>query len=61
MNKITKSLISIVSDLDGTPKGAYNIREDGECAARHSSENIDIVPKKDKSGIDIIIYLLIRK
>ncbi|MGM9978475.1 MAG: SufB/SufD family protein [Clostridium sp.] len=55
MNKITKSLISIVSDLDGTPKGAYNIREDGECEARHSSENIDIVPKKDKSGIDIII------
>lgn len=55
MNKITKSLISIVSDLDGTPNGAYNIREDGECAARHSSENIDIVPKKDKSGIDIII------
>ncbi|MDY4078720.1 MAG: SufD family Fe-S cluster assembly protein [Clostridium sp.] len=55
MNKITKSLISIVSDLHGTPKGAYNIREDGECAARHSSENIDIVPKKDKSGIDIII------
>ena len=55
MNKITKSLISIVSDLDGTPKGAYNIREDGECAARHSSENIDIVPKEDKSGIDIII------
>lgn len=55
MNKITKSLISIVSDLDETPKGAYNIREDGECAARHSSENIDIVSKKDKSGIDIII------
>lgn len=55
MNNITKSLISIVSDLEGTPKGAYNIREDGECAARHSSENIDIVPKEDKSGIDIII------
>lgn len=55
MNKITKSLISIVSDLDETPKGAYNIRQDGECAARHSSENIDIVSKKDKSGIDIII------
>lgn len=55
MNKITKSLISIVSDLDETPKGAYNIRQDGECAARHSSENINIVSKKDKSGIDIII------
>ena len=55
MNKITKSLISIVSDLDETPKGAYNIRQDGECAARHSSENIDIVSKKDKSVIDIII------
>lgn len=55
MKEITKSLISIVSDMDGTPKGAYNIREDGECASRHCSENIDIVPKEDKPGINIII------
>ena len=55
MKSITKSLISIVSDLDGVPSGAYNIREDGECASRHSSKNIEIRPKEDKSGIDIII------
>ena len=55
MKSITKSLISIVSDLDGTPNGAYNIRENGECASRHSSKNIEIRPKEDKSGIDIII------
>lgn len=55
MNNITKSLIQIVSDIDRTPTGAYNIRENGSCASRHSTENIDIVPKEDKSGIDIII------
>ena len=55
MEKETKSLISIVSDFDITQNGAYNIRENGECAARHTTEHIDIVPKKDKSGIDIII------
>lgn len=55
MKSITKSLISIVSDFEGVPSGAYNIREDGKCASRHSSENIEIRPKEDKSGIDIII------
>lgn len=53
MNNITKSLISIVSDLDTTPEGAYNIRENGKCAARHSNEYVEIIPKSDKPGIDI--------
>ena len=55
MEKVTKSLISIVSDVDEIPEGAYNIRENGECAGRHTTEHIDIKPKTDKSGIDIII------
>ena len=55
MDKVTKSLIQIVSDIDGTPQGAYNIRENGECAGRHTTEHIYIIPKQDKSGIDIKI------
>ena len=55
MNDITKRLLELVSDLFKAPEGAYNIREDGACAGRQSSENIDIVPKSDKSGIDIIV------
>ena len=48
MNSITEQLLSVVSDWDGSYKGAYNIREDGGCAGRQSSENIKIEPKKIK-------------
>ncbi|MBQ7816301.1 MAG: SufD family Fe-S cluster assembly protein, partial [Oscillospiraceae bacterium] len=37
------------------PQGAYNIRANGEAAARSTTANIDIVTKTDKPGIDIII------
>lgn len=53
MEKATKNLIEIVSDMDENTKAAYNIRENGSCAARHTTENIDIVTKTDKPGIDI--------
>ena len=55
MNKITETLMRIVSEYDGDLKGAYNIREDGGCAARQSTENIKIEAKEDKPGIDIRI------
>lgn len=55
MNDITKKMLETVADLFDAPKGAYNIREDGQCAGRQSSENISIEPKKDKPGIDIVI------
>ena len=53
MEKETKNLIKIVSDMDENTKAAYNIRENGSCAARHTTENIDIITKTDKPGIDI--------
>lgn len=53
MEKETKNLIKIVSDMDENTKAAYNIRENGSCRARHTTENIDIVSKTDKPGIDI--------
>ena len=55
MNEITKSLLAMIADLKGEPDGAYNIREDSGCAGRQSTANVDIVPKKDKPGIDIIV------
>lgn len=55
MDAIQKRLLMEVADLHGTPEGAYNIRANGEMAARSTTANIDIVSKADVSGIDIII------
>lgn len=55
MNKIEKDLLLAVADLHQIPSGAFNLRENGKGVERKSSANIDIVPKTDKSGIDIII------
>ena len=41
----------IVSDFTGSFKGAYNIRENGECAGRQSTENIKITSKTDGPGL----------
>lgn len=53
INSITNELLGIVSDWKGSFKGAFNIRQDGECAGRFSSPNIKIETKKDLPGIDI--------
>lgn len=55
MNKITETLLRIVSEFDGDFKGAFNIREDGMCAGRQSTENVIIESKKDKPGLEIHI------
>ena len=55
MNNTELELLKIIADMDGTPDGAFNIRSNGGLAERKVTENIDIVTKTDKSGIDIII------
>jgi Fe-S cluster assembly scaffold protein SufB len=55
MNKVTEALLKKVSDWKGDFRGAYNIREDGQCAGRRSSENIRIENKKDGPGLEIHI------
>lgn len=56
MNSVTQELLKIISDYDGESfKGAYNIREDGGCAARQSTENIKIETKQDAPGLVITI------
>lgn len=54
MQKIDYDLLSTIADMDGIPeKGAFNIRKDGAALERRSTENVEIVPKTDKPGIDI--------
>lgn len=53
MNLITDDLLRIVSDFKGTFDGAYNIRENGECAGRQSTENIKIESKVGAPGLVI--------
>lgn len=48
-------LLAEVADLHKVPVGAYNIRLNSQLDGRNSTKNIEIVGKKDKSGIDIII------
>ena len=55
MDKLEKNLLKQVADIEKTPMGAYNIRKNGEGIERNTTANIDIVTKKDKPGIDIII------
>ncbi len=55
MDKIEKNLLSEIAGLHEVPQGAYNIRANGALAGRNTTENIDIVTKTDKPGIDIII------
>lgn len=52
---LQKDLLVQIADLHDVPQGAYNIRANGLAAGRHTTENIDIITKIDKPGIDIII------
>ncbi|MBR5502553.1 MAG: SufD family Fe-S cluster assembly protein, partial [Oscillospiraceae bacterium] len=55
MDKLQKDMLMQIADLHKLPEGAYNLRQDGKGVARSTTANIDIVPKEDKPGIDIII------
>ena len=55
MDKIEKNLLEEIADIHEVPEGAYNIRANGKLESRNTTANIDIVTKKDKPGIDIII------
>ena len=56
MNKITEDLLKIVSDLKGPLSGAFNVRENGQCAGRQSTEHIKIDSKTDGPGL--VIHIL---
>ncbi len=55
MDKIQVSLLEQVAGLHEVPEGAYSLRINGKLHGKNSSENIQIVAKEDKPGIDIYI------
>lgn len=55
MDEIQKTLLEQVTGLHEIPRGAYNIRANGQGIARNSTANIDIIPKENEPGIDIYI------
>ena len=55
MNRVDKEMLHVISDIEDKLSGAYNIRKNGKGIERKVTENINIVPKEDKPGIDIYI------
>ncbi len=56
LDNIAMGLLREVADLDVLPTtGAFNIRLNGQTAARSSNPNVQILPKTDKPGINILI------
>ena len=55
LSQTAKDLLKTIADMEGSLEGAYNIRSNGKGVERFSTENIKIVSKEDKPGIDIIV------
>ncbi len=55
MDKIQQHLLQEVAGLHEVPEGAYSLRINGSLHGKNSSENIEIVQKTDKPGIDIYV------
>ncbi len=52
---IDKQLLKAVADLEGIPKGAFNIRKNGKLLKREVSANINIETNPEGTGIIITI------
>ena len=55
LDAIDKELLAAVADLEGLPKGAFNIRKNGRLLKREVSANIDIESHADGQGITVTI------
>ena len=56
LNGVTTNLLNLISGWEeGTFSGAYNIRQDGGCAAQQSSPNVKLESKPDGSGLTVRI------
>ena len=55
LNNVENELLKKITDTDDFSGGAYNIRQNGKGVSRKTTENINIVNKEDKPGIDIIV------
>ena len=55
MDKIQQDLLEQVAGIHEIPTGAYSLRVNGKLHGKNSSENIEIVQKTDRPGIDIYV------
>ena len=56
LNSVDTALLEVIADMPGgKTEGAVNIRKDSGCASRVTTDDVDIVSKTDKPGIDIIV------
>jgi Fe-S cluster assembly scaffold protein SufB len=55
LNAIDKQVLKEVAELEGIPKGAYNIRKNGKLLGREVSANINIETNEKGNGIIIDI------
>ena len=55
LQSILDSMLETIAGITGKVEGAYNLRENGQGVERYSTENVKIVPKSDKPGIDIYV------
>ena len=55
MEKLDLELLEKIAELHSVPEGSFNIRKNGERLAANSTDDVQIVQKTDKPGIDIIV------
>ncbi len=55
LNAVDKKLLNEISNVEGLDKGAYNIRKNGQGVERKLTENVNIITKTDKQGIDVYV------
>ncbi len=55
LNNLDMDMLKSIADLHGIPKGAVNIRRDGEAVIRQSSPNIVLSSKTDNPGLIVEI------
>lgn len=55
LGSIDRRLLDEIASLHSIPQGAHNIRKNGKGISRNSTANIEITPKADKPGIDVVI------
>ena len=55
IQELDKELLNNITDYESIRKGAYNIRKNGKGIERKVTDNVNIVTKTDKPGIDIYV------
>ena len=55
LNNVDEGVLGEITKLDKIKEGAYNIRKNGQGIERKVTENVNIITKTDKPGINIYV------